>query len=65
MFTRAAEDAVQAVTSAIREAEAAGIQVTGVVANQVSIREIAKLGEAEITAAGRSQPGRHRPSLRG
>ncbi len=49
MFTREAEDAVQAVTTAIRDAEAAGIQVTGVVADQVSVREIAK--RARVTDA--------------
>lgn len=49
MFTREAEDAVQAVTSAIRDAEAAGIRVTGVIADQVSVREIAE--RARVTDA--------------
>jgi hypothetical protein len=49
MFTREAEDAIQAVTTAIRDAEAAGIRVTGVVADQVSVREIAE--RAKVTDA--------------
>jgi hypothetical protein len=49
MFSREAEDAVQAVTTAIRDAEAAGIRVTGVIADQVSVREIAE--RARVTEA--------------
>jgi hypothetical protein len=49
MFSREAEDAVQAVTTAIRDAEAAGIEVTGVIADQVSVREIAR--RARVTEA--------------
>jgi predicted transcriptional regulator len=62
MFTREAEDAVQAVTTAIRDAEAAGIRVTGVVADQVSVREIAeRAGVTEAAVrywiAGQRGPG--------
>ncbi len=62
MFTRDAEDAVQAVTTAIRDAEAAGIQVTGVVADQVSIREIAERARVSDAAvrywiSGQRGPG--------
>lgn len=49
MFSREAEDAIQAVTTAIRDAEAAGIRVTGVIADQVSVREIAE--RARVTEA--------------
>jgi predicted transcriptional regulator len=49
MFAREAEDAVQAVVSAIRDVEAAGIVVTGVVEDQVSVREIAE--RARVTEA--------------
>jgi sulfite reductase alpha subunit-like flavoprotein len=62
MFTREAEDAVQAVTSAIRDAEAAGIRVTGVIADQVSVREIAERAKVTETSvrywiSGQRGPG--------
>lgn len=49
MFSREAEDAVQAVTSAIRDVEAAGIRVTGVVEDRVTVSEIAE--KARVTDA--------------
>lgn len=49
MFTREAEDAVQAVTSAVRDVEAAGIRVTGVVEDRVTVSEIAE--KARVTDA--------------
>jgi hypothetical protein len=62
MFAREAEDAVQAVTSAIRDAEAAGIRVTGVIADQVSVREIAERAKVTETSvrywiSGQRGPG--------
>jgi hypothetical protein len=49
MFSREAEDAVQAVISAVRDVEAAGIRVTGVVADRVVVAEIA--ARARVTEA--------------
>lgn len=49
MFSREAEDAVQAVTSAVRDVEAAGIRVTGVVEDRVTVSEIAE--KARVTDA--------------
>lgn len=49
MFAREAEDAVQAVISAVRDVEAAGLRVTGVVEDRVTVQEIAK--RARVTAA--------------
>lgn len=49
MFARDAEDAVQAVISAVRDVEAAGIRVTGVVEDQVPVAEIAE--RAKVTSA--------------
>lgn len=49
MFTREAEDAVQAVVSAVRDVEAAGIRVTGVVEDRVTVPEIAE--RARVTDA--------------
>jgi hypothetical protein len=49
MFARDAEDAVQAVTSAVRDVEAAGIRVTGVVEDRVPVAEIAE--RARVTDA--------------
>jgi len=49
MFAREAEDAVQAVTSAIRDVEAAGIRVTGVVEDRVTVLGIAE--KARVTDA--------------
>lgn len=49
MFSREAEDAVQAVTSAIRDVESAGIRVTGVVEDRVTVPEIAE--KARVTDA--------------
>ena len=42
MFSREADDAVQAIISAIEDTEAAGMTVTGVAADQVSVGEIAE-----------------------
>jgi hypothetical protein len=49
MFSREAEDAVQAVTSAVRDVEAAGIDVTGVIEDRVTASEIAE--RARVTDA--------------
>jgi hypothetical protein len=49
MFAREAEDAVQAVTSAVRDVEAAGIRVMGVVEDRVTVPEIAE--KARVTDA--------------
>jgi len=49
MFLREADDAVQAVISAIEDTETAGMTVTGVAADQVSVAEIA--GRAKVTSA--------------
>ena len=49
MFSREAEDAIQAVVSAVRDVEAAGIKVTGVVEDRVVAAEIAE--KAKVTAA--------------
>jgi hypothetical protein len=49
MFSRDAEDAVQAVISAVRDVEAAGIRVTGVVEDRVAVAEIAE--RARVTEA--------------
>lgn len=49
MFAREAEDAVQAVTSAVRDVEASGIRVTGVVEDRVTVSEIAE--KARVTDA--------------
>jgi predicted transcriptional regulator len=49
MFSREAEDAVQAVISAVRDVEAAGIRVKGVVEDRVVVAEIAE--RARVTEA--------------
>jgi hypothetical protein len=49
MFCREAEDAVQAVTSAVRDVEAAGIRVTGVAEDRVAVWAIAE--RARVTEA--------------
>jgi hypothetical protein len=49
MFSRDAEDAVQAIVSAVRDVEAAGIRVTGVVEDRVVVRAIAE--RARVTEA--------------
>jgi hypothetical protein len=49
MFAREAEDAVQAIASAIRDIEAAGIRVTGVAEDRVTVAEIAE--KARVTDA--------------
>lgn len=49
MFSREAEDAVQAVVSAVKDVEAAGMKVTGVVEDRVTGPEIAD--RAKVTAA--------------
>jgi hypothetical protein len=49
MFSREAEDAVQAVISAIRDVESAGIRVTGVADDRVSVTDIAD--RARVTTA--------------
>jgi hypothetical protein len=49
MFSREADDAVQAVVSAIGDVEAAGMSVTGVTEDLVSIEEIAQ--RAKLTSA--------------
>jgi hypothetical protein len=62
MFSREAEDAVQAVTSAVRDVEAAGINVTGVIEDQVTASEIAERARVTDAAvrywiAGQRGPG--------
>ena len=64
MFSREADDAVQAIVSAIEDLEAAGIRVAGVTEDRVGIDEIAE--RAKVTAAsarywvaGDRGPGRH------
>jgi hypothetical protein len=49
MFSREAEDAVQAVASAVRDVEAAGMKVTGVIEDRVTAAEIAD--RAKVTPA--------------
>jgi hypothetical protein len=49
MFSREADDAVQAIVSAIEDLEAAGIRVAGVTEDRVGIDEIAE--RAKVTAA--------------
>jgi hypothetical protein len=49
MFSREAEDAVQAVVSAIRDVEAAGMIVTGIAEDRVTVSEIAD--RAHVTSA--------------
>jgi hypothetical protein len=49
MFSREADDAVQAIISAIEDTEAAGMTVTGVAEDQVSAGEIAE--RARVTSA--------------
>jgi hypothetical protein len=49
MFSREAEDAIQAVISAVRDVEAAGIKVVGVIEDRVVAAEIAD--KAKVTAA--------------
>lgn len=49
MFSREADDAIQAVVSAIRDVEAAGIKVTGVVEDRVTAAGIAE--NAKVTQA--------------
>jgi hypothetical protein len=49
MFAREADDAVQAVISAVHDVEAAGMHVTGVADDRVTVSEIA--AKARVTAA--------------
>ena len=49
MFSREADDAMQAIISAIEDTEAAGMTVTGVAADQVSVGEIAE--RAKVTSS--------------
>lgn len=49
MFSREADDAVQAIVSAIEDVEAAGMRVTGVTEDRVTIAEIAE--RAKVTTA--------------
>jgi hypothetical protein len=49
MFSREADDAVQAVVSAVRDVEAAGMKVTGVVEDRVTTSEIAE--RAKVSSA--------------
>ena len=49
MFSREAEDAIHAVTSAIRDVEAAGMTVTGIAEDRVTAAEIAD--RAQVTPA--------------
>ncbi len=49
MFSRDADDAVQAIVSAIEDVEAAGMQAVGITEDKVSIAEIAQ--RAKVTAA--------------
>jgi len=49
MFSREAEDAVQAVVSAVKDVEAAGMKVTGVVEDRITPTEIAD--RAKVTTA--------------
>jgi hypothetical protein len=49
MFSREADDAVQAIVSAIEDTEAAGMRVTGVTEDRVTIGEIAE--RAKVTSA--------------
>lgn len=49
MFSREADDAVQAIVSAIEDVETAGMQVTGVTEDRVTISEIAE--RAQVTTA--------------
>jgi hypothetical protein len=49
MFSREAEDAIHAVTSAIRDVEAAGMTVTGIAEDRVTVAEIAD--RAKVTSA--------------
>jgi hypothetical protein len=49
MFSRESDDAVQAVVSAVRDVEAAGIKVTGVIEDRVTAAGIAE--KAKVTQA--------------
>ncbi len=49
MFSREAEDAIQAVVSAVRDVETAGLKVTGVIEDRVTAAEIAE--NAKVTQA--------------
>lgn len=49
MFSREADDAVQAIVSAIEDVEAAGMRVTGVTEDRVTIGEIAE--RSKVTSA--------------
>ncbi len=49
MFSREADDAIQAIVSAVRDVEAAGIKVTGVVEDRVAAASIAE--KAKVTTA--------------
>jgi len=49
MFTREADDAIQAVVSAVRDVEAAGITVTGAQEDSLTVSEIAE--RAKVTTA--------------
>jgi hypothetical protein len=62
MFSRDAEDAVQAVVSAVRDVEAAGIQVTGVIEDRVTVSGIAERARVSDAAvrywiSGQRGPG--------
>jgi hypothetical protein len=50
MFSRDAEDAVQAIISAVRDVEAAGIRVTGVIEDYVTVADIAERARVTDTA---------------
>jgi hypothetical protein len=62
MFSRDAEDAVQAVVSAVRDVEAAGITVTGAIEDRVTVSGIAERARVSDAAvrywiAGQRGPG--------
>jgi predicted transcriptional regulator len=76
MFSREADDAVQAIVSAIRDVEAVGMTARGVAEDQVTVEDIAERAMVTATAvrywiAGDRGPGgfpkprveRHRGSL--
>lgn len=50
MFSREAEDAVQAIVSAIMDVEAAGMAVTRVVEDRVTVEDIAERAGVTVTA---------------
>jgi predicted transcriptional regulator len=62
MFSREADDAVQAITSAVRDVEAAGMQVCGVTEDRVTVAEIAERAGVSVASvrywiAGERGPG--------